>query len=320
MKVSAQATRGESSEAQQQRAHQRQQQQQAERLGRQPSQQQQQLRQGQQQLAQCLTLTRQGLNPLSLAAGAGRSSGLWSSAWPTAAPRSIKQGMDRGCIRLKVPLRNSSQLTNCHPFPPTHKPPACHQQKHILIGFNCPCCCCCCCCRRRQQGPGADSAPGDSQPAAEQPQHAQVQQQAQAQRVAAHRKHLEELVLSQEQDPAEVTPAQAKYKKEFRDARVVCLSTEIEQGNVEYKYRLTGCVTNENRRHQLVSEARGRVVMWGEASVRVPSVDKHVSRAVHVTEAAAAAVVLTCAMPCCAVACGVVVHCCAGDSDEVQAV
>jgi hypothetical protein len=36
---------------------------------------------------------------------------------------------------------------------------------------------------------------------------------------------------------------------------VVCLSTEIEQGNVEYKYRLTGCITNENRRHQLVSFA-----------------------------------------------------------------
>jgi hypothetical protein len=56
----------------------------------------------------------------------------------------------------------------------------------------------------------------------------------------------------QRQDPAEVTPAQAKYMKEFRDSSVVCLSTEIEQGNVEYKYRLTGCVTNENRRHQLV--------------------------------------------------------------------
>jgi hypothetical protein len=79
-------------------------------------------------------------------------------------------------------------------------------------------------------------------------------------------------VLSQEQDPEGVTPAQAKYKKEFRDARVVCLSTEIEQGNVEYKYRLTGCVTNENRRHQLVSAAMGVggaepggwVVMWGQ--------------------------------------------------------
>jgi hypothetical protein len=70
--------------------------------------------------------------------------------------------------------------------------------------------------------------------------------------VAAHRKHLEQLALMQRQDPAEVTPAQAKYMKEFRDASVVCLSTEIEQGNVEYKYRLTGCVTNENRRHQLV--------------------------------------------------------------------
>lgn len=34
---------------------------------------------------------------------------------------------------------------------------------------------------------------------------------------------------------------------------MVCLSTEIEQGNVEYKYRLTACITNENRRHQLVS-------------------------------------------------------------------
>lgn len=76
---------------------------------------------------------------------------------------------------------------------------------------------------------------------------------------------------------------------------MVCLSTEIEQGNVEYKYRLTGCVTNENRRHQLVSEGRGRVVMWGGAKAYRPGrgvkhqcgcrlwahMVKHVSRAVQ---------------------------------------
>jgi hypothetical protein len=32
----------------------------------------------------------------------------------------------------------------------------------------------------------------------------------------------------------------------------VCLSTEIENGNVEYKYCLSGCISNPNRRHQLV--------------------------------------------------------------------
>jgi hypothetical protein len=52
---------------------------------------------------------------------------------------------------------------------------------------------------------------------------------------------------------ATVTPAQAKHKKEYRDSNVVCLSTEIENGNVEYKYCLSGCVSNPNRRHQLVS-------------------------------------------------------------------
>lgn len=94
-------------------------------------------------------------------------------------------------------------------------------------------------------------------------QHALLQQQAQQLKVAAQRKHLEELSQQQQQDPADVTPAQAKYRKEFRDSSVVCLSTEIEQGNVEYKYRLTGCATNENRRHQLV---RG-VCMGGASAV-----------------------------------------------------
>lgn len=89
-----------------------------------------------------------------------------------------------------------------------------------------------------------------------------AQQQAQAQRVAARSKQLEALALLQQQDPSGVTPAQAKYHKEFRDASVVCLSTEIEQGNVEYKYRLTGCATNENRRHQLVRYCGVVAGMW----------------------------------------------------------
>lgn len=102
-------------------------------------------------------------------------------------------------------------------------------------------------CRKRQQ------AAQDAAASQEVRAHALLQQQAQAQKVAAQRKHLEQLALLQQQDPADVTPAQAKYRKEFRDSSVVCLSTEIEQGNVEYKYRLTACATNENRRHQLVS-------------------------------------------------------------------
>jgi hypothetical protein len=52
---------------------------------------------------------------------------------------------------------------------------------------------------------------------------------------------------------ATITPAQAKHNKEYRDSNVVCLSTEIENGNVEYKYCLSGCISNPNRRHQLVS-------------------------------------------------------------------
>lgn len=100
-------------------------------------------------------------------------------------------------------------------------------------------------CRRRQAAQEAAER--------EQKQHTLLQQAAQQQRLAAHRKHLEQLAMRHQQDPSEVTPAQAKHRKEFRDSSVVCLSTEIEQGNVEYKYRLTGCITNENRRHQLVS-------------------------------------------------------------------
>lgn len=109
-------------------------------------------------------------------------------------------------------------------------------------------------CRKRQQLAQQGAEARESKPPAhQQQQHAQIQQAAQQQRLAAHRKHLEELAQRQHQDPADVTPAQAKHRKEFRDSSVVCLSTEIEQGNVEYKYRLTGCITNENRQHQLVS-------------------------------------------------------------------
>lgn len=60
-----------------------------------------------------------------------------------------------------------------------------------------------------------------------------------------------------------VTPAQAKYRKEYRDSSVVCLSTEIENGNVEYKYCLSGAVSNPNRRHQLVSCCSGTIVSAG---------------------------------------------------------
>ncbi|KAF6256999.1 P-loop containing nucleoside triphosphate hydrolase protein [Scenedesmus sp. NREL 46B-D3] len=62
---------------------------------------------------------------------------------------------------------------------------------------------------------------------------------------------------------ATVTPAQAKHNKKFRDSSVVCLSTEIENGNVEYKYCLSGCISNPNRRHQLVTQMKYRLSEGG---------------------------------------------------------
>eukprot|EP00775_Hariotina_reticulata_P008727 gene8727-8908_t len=57
---------------------------------------------------------------------------------------------------------------------------------------------------------------------------------------------------------AEVTPAQAKHRKEYRDANVTCLATEVEHGNVEYKYKI-GCITNENRQQQLITQMKFRL-------------------------------------------------------------
>jgi len=65
------------------------------------------------------------------------------------------------------------------------------------------------------------------------------------------------LAAGQQQNTfTDVTPAQAKHRKEYRDASVTCLATEVEHGNVEYKYKI-GCITNENRQQQLVSVAVG---------------------------------------------------------------
>lgn len=52
-----------------------------------------------------------------------------------------------------------------------------------------------------------------------------------------------------------ITPAQARYRAGCRDDGIAWLATEIESGNVEYKYSLAACTTNLNRRHQLVRAA-----------------------------------------------------------------
>jgi uncharacterized protein involved in type VI secretion and phage assembly len=109
--------------------------------------------------------------------------------------------------------------------------------------------------RRRQLAQQQAAAGGGDACSAGQQQQAQQQarQARQAlQRAAAQQRHAAQIAELTRQHPLSLTPAQAKYRAEFRDTRVVCLSTEIEQGNVEYKYRLTGCGHSEHRRHQLV--------------------------------------------------------------------
>jgi hypothetical protein len=108
------------------------------------------------------------------------------------------------------------------------------------------------CCRKRQEAAQADTKHRERQAAHHQREVALRRQPEQREHATAGVEGRHPLEV--------VTPAQAKYRREFRDANAVCLSTEIEQGNVEYKYMLTACITNENRRHQLVSASR--LVFW----------------------------------------------------------
>lgn len=82
---------------------------------------------------------------------------------------------------------------------------------------------------------------------------------AQAAAAAAGQPASSAVAAAQPMSAATATPAQAKHNKEYRDSNVVCLSTEIENGNVEYKYCLSGCISNPNRRHQLVTQMKYRL-------------------------------------------------------------
>eukprot|EP00878_Enallax_costatus_P010114 GHUV01010558.1.p1 GENE.GHUV01010558.1~~GHUV01010558.1.p1 ORF type:complete len:668 (+),score=214.96 GHUV01010558.1:192-2195(+) len=93
--------------------------------------------------------------------------------------------------------------------------------------------------------------------------HKPPKRRTQRERKQSKRERRAAAAAGTQQPPVQLTPAQAKYRKEFRDPNVVGLSTEIENGNVEYKYNLTGCATNPNRRHQLTTQMKFRLSEGG---------------------------------------------------------